>query len=336
MNKLSILVLTIGIAALAVGAVSAQQIGDEPALFVDATAAVSDGDGGYSLGPAALTLQEAGGVLTGIGVDVPLGEGGASAAADALAIATGYGEGIREPLLQFLSDQAPTLVGEGPVTIQVEAFAMTVDVTGADALEARLGLQRLSYPTDAFGAPAGSLGPDDASVTVRVFSDFECPFCRRYALEVQPMVEETVLAGADVRFEFHHFPLTSIHAHAQPAAEAAQCVQTAAGEDAFWAFHDRLFETQDAWAGAADADAQFGRTLESVLDGQPEAQVQAQRCIEERASRDAVEASTARARELGLSGTPTVFVGPYRMTNFGDGAAYQRLIRLTQVQAERP
>jgi protein-disulfide isomerase len=336
MNTLNRLVLVTLWAAVALGAVSAQQIGDEPALFVDATAAVSNDDDSYAVGPATVTLQDATGVLTEIGIDVPLTDDGAAAAADILAIATGYGEGIREPLLQFLADQAPTLVGEGPVTIQVEAFAMSVDVTGADTPQAQLGLKRLSYPGDAFGAPAGSIGPDDAAVTVRVFSDFECPFCRRYALEVQPMVEDTVLAGADVRFEFHHLPLTSIHTNAQPAAEAAQCVQTAAGQDAFWAFHDRLFETQDAWAGAADADAQFSRTLASVLDGQPEAQLQAESCIEERASRDAVEASTARARELGVSGTPTVFVGPYRMTNFGDAAAYQRLIRLTEAQAERP
>lgn len=324
------------ILAFGLGGAAAQQVGDDAALFIDAVAAAGDGDGAYTLGAVALEVQEAGGLLTGIALEAPLDESGVAAAAGALAIATGYGEGIRQPLVQFLTDQAPTLAGEGPVMLQVEAFAMSVDVEAGDTPVARLGLERLAYPSDAFGAPAASIGPDDAAVAVRVFSDFECPFCRRYALEVQPMVEESVLAGADVRFEFHHLPLTSIHANAQPAAEAAQCVQQAAGVDAFWAFHDRLFETQDAWAGAADADAQFRRALAGVLEGQPEAVQAAEACIDDRATRDTVEASISRARELSVSGTPTVFVGPYRMTNFGDAEAYLRLIRLTEAQAMQP
>lgn len=315
---------------------TAQQVGDDAALFVDAVAAVGDGDGGYTLGSVVLDVREVDGLLTGIALEAPLDESGVASAAGALAVATGYGEGIRQPLEQFLTEQAPTLEGEGPVMLQVEAFAMSVEVEAGDTPLARLGLERLAYPSDAFGAPAASIGPEDAAVAVRVFSDFECPFCRRYALEVQPMVEESVLVGTDVRFEFHHLPLTSIHTNAQPAAEAAQCVERVAGNDAFWLFHDRLFETQDAWAGADDAGAQFKRTLAGVLEGQPQAVQEVEACIDERTSRDAVEASVSRARELSVSGTPTVFVGPYRMTNFGDAAAYQRLIRLTEAQAGQP
>jgi protein-disulfide isomerase len=80
-------------------------------------------------------------------------------------------------------------------------------------------------------------GPSDALVTIVEFSDFECPYCGR----VQPTLR-TVLSGAgsDVRIVFKHFPL-SMHAHARPAAIAADCAHA---QGRFWEFHDLVFDGQ--------------------------------------------------------------------------------------------
>ena len=57
-----------------------------------------------------------------------------------------------------------------------------------------------------------------------------------------------------VRYIFRNFPLSSIHPHAQKAAEAAEC----AGEQGkYWEMHDLLFAGQEQWSGSADAVATF-------------------------------------------------------------------------------
>lgn len=83
-------------------------------------------------------------------------------------------------------------------------------------------------------------GPDDAPVTIVEFSDFQCPFCRKFA----QMLEEAVSGNTEMaRVIFRHFPLRN-HAWARVAAEGAACagLQNPRG---FWSLHDALFRNQD-------------------------------------------------------------------------------------------
>jgi protein-disulfide isomerase len=83
-------------------------------------------------------------------------------------------------------------------------------------------------------------GPDDATVTLVEYGDFECPYCG----QAYPIVQEVQRRlGGRLRFVFRNFPLTQIHPHAEHAAEAAEA---AAARGKFWAMHDVLFEHQSA------------------------------------------------------------------------------------------
>ncbi|RPJ53040.1 MAG: DsbA family protein, partial [Acidobacteria bacterium] len=54
-------------------------------------------------------------------------------------------------------------------------------------------------------------------------SDFQCPYCRRFAVETFPTLDQEYIATGKVRWVFVNFPLTSIHANAVPAAQVATC-----------------------------------------------------------------------------------------------------------------
>jgi protein-disulfide isomerase len=83
-------------------------------------------------------------------------------------------------------------------------------------------------------------GPANAPVTMVVFSDFECPYCKKMKLLID--AEPLRNSGDSVRLVFRHMPMPQ-HGWAQHAAEAATCAEfQSAG--AFWALRDRLFDNQ--------------------------------------------------------------------------------------------
>lgn len=97
-------------------------------------------------------------------------------------------------------------------------------------------IEPLRFNVNAAGRP--SQGPATAPVTLVLFSDFQCPYCKGMR---DTLHEITKNYGKKVRLVFRQFPLTSIHPLAQKAAEASLC---AASQGRFWEMHDLLFEDQ--------------------------------------------------------------------------------------------
>jgi protein-disulfide isomerase len=89
---------------------------------------------------------------------------------------------------------------------------------------------------------APTKGPASAKVVIQEFSDFQCPFCSR----VLPTIDQiTKDYGDKVRIVWRDYPLP-FHKDAQPAAQAAREVFAQKGDKAFWAYHDLLFQNQNA------------------------------------------------------------------------------------------
>lgn len=89
------------------------------------------------------------------------------------------------------------------------------------------------------------LGRMDAPVTLVEYGDYECPFCAA----AHPIVKAIeAQAGDAVRYVFRHFPMTTVHPHAEMAAEAAEA---AGRQGRFWDMHDVLYANQHQLDGAA-------------------------------------------------------------------------------------
>ena len=252
--------------------------------------------------------------------------------AELIAAATGYGSSIEGPVANFLATRLSELAGRGEAALGVEQYGLVLDVTGEQApytVEFRLSLQEVS--AEAFPEARHAIGSADARYVVREFSDFQCPYCASFAGQMLPLIKEQLLARGDVRFEYHHFPLTSIHANAAPAAEAAECVTAANAPADFWTYHDALFTRQRAWGGLGDPYPYFIRLAGDLglsSDGVAE-------CLEEGSFRDEVSRSfDVAARQLGLTGTPTLFLNGYKVQNYLDIQTYLELIELVDAFAD--
>jgi protein-disulfide isomerase len=97
-------------------------------------------------------------------------------------------------------------------------------------------------------AQSRSKGAETATVLVYEISDFQCPYCRQFAVDVFPQIDSAYIRTNRVRWVFVSLPMPS-HMNAWVAAEAALCAGAVSGR--FWPLHDRLFEAQSEWATAA-------------------------------------------------------------------------------------
>lgn len=140
------------------------------------------------------------------------------------------------------------------------------------------------------------LGNPSAPVTMVEFSDFQCPFCKRMWATTLPQIKEKYVKTGKVKFVYRDFPISSIHEHAQKAAEAAQCAHE---QGKFWEYHDMLFENQSA-LGVANFK-KWAREL--GLDG-----ASFDQCLESDKYKAEVEKDLADGTLLGVQGTPGTFV----------------------------
>jgi len=85
------------------------------------------------------------------------------------------------------------------------------------------------------------LGDPGASVKLVEFSDFECPFCKRAHPTLKQIMAEYGETG-QVAWVYRHFPLDTLHKKARKEAQASECANELGGNDAFWAYIDRIYE----------------------------------------------------------------------------------------------
>lgn len=155
------------------------------------------------------------------------------------------------------------------------------------------------------------LGPADASVVIVEFADFECPVCRYYNRGVLRAIRERF--PRDVAIIYRHWPL-SYHDNAYAAAAASEC---AAAQGKFEAFHDTLFEQQDA-LGRKSFDtfaAESGVPDLEAFKG----------CVAHGGKVPAIEDDIAMALGLGAPGTPTFVINGVVRNNV-DSAAFEALV----------
>jgi protein-disulfide isomerase len=144
-------------------------------------------------------------------------------------------------------------------------------------------------------------GSPTAPLTIYELSDFQCPYCRRQALDVLPTLEKEFIATGKVRWIFLNLPITQLHPNASAAAEFAMC---AAKIDRFWPVHDLLFTYQDKWAPLKDP----GPFLITLADSAGIPRDSLTGCLQNHETRALVQAEAEGAARSGVSSTPTVYI----------------------------
>lgn len=149
----------------------------------------------------------------------------------------------------------------------------------------------------AYAASGHHIGPENAPVTITVFSDFQCPFCKRFA---EAFREAQDSMGEGITLRYRHFPMTAIHPQARALAMGSIC---AAKVGQFESFHDAVFAKQDSLAVLP-----LSRLAE--LSGIRDTNL-FNSCLKDDSTRLIVEQDIDAGKDLGVRGTPAVLINQY-------------------------
>lgn len=81
-------------------------------------------------------------------------------------------------------------------------------------------------------------GQANARFTLIEYSDFECPFCKKFHVTAEQFVKQ----NPDVNWVYRHFPLDFHNPGAQKQAEAAECAGELLGNKGYWDYSRLIFE----------------------------------------------------------------------------------------------
>src|SRR3989344_2814463 len=154
-----------------------------------------------------------------------------------------------------------------------------------------------------------------APVTFIVFGDYQCPFCGATSgfnaqtiaslrssnpnwQPPEPNIFKDYVASGKVRVVYRDFPLDQIQPYARPAAEAAECARD---QNKYWAYHDKLFQSQAQLS--TDVNFYVGIASDRGLNA-----TQFEACVKSRKYKDEVEKDYQDGLKAGVNGTPGNFV----------------------------
>jgi protein-disulfide isomerase len=154
-------------------------------------------------------------------------------------------------------------------------------------------------------------GSEKAPVTVVKFEDFQCPFCK----QVQPTFNELLSRyNGKVRLVHKDLPLESIHPQARQAAEAARCAYE---QGKFWEYHDKLYANSPK--ASADDLKSYAKEVDLDVDS-------FDRCFANGKYKAVVQKDLKEGAQLGLTGTPTIFINGREISGNQPLEAFEAII----------
>lgn len=145
------------------------------------------------------------------------------------------------------------------------------------------------------------IGAENPIATFVVFTDFQCPYCKKAEQKLDAILRQYPQETALI---FKNFPIASLHPQADIAARAA----FAAGQqEKFWEMHDVLFSASGSELSRERIDemaAGLGLDLEKFQED-----------FESTAATEAIDSDRKLGEQLGVKGTPTLFINGRLITS---------------------
>ncbi len=160
-------------------------------------------------------------------------------------------------------------------------------------------------PFPAALAHGRSLGSANAPLKLDEWEDFQCPYCDNYSVNIEPHLISQYVSSGQLEITYHDYSF--IGQESFTAAVAARC---AGDQGQFWAFMEYLFANQ-----GTENSGTFNQALYDGIAGRLSLdQARFNQCLSDPSMLSAVQAETDQGKQLGITGTPTLFLNGKQYT----------------------
>ncbi len=173
------------------------------------------------------------------------------------------------------------------------------------------------------------LGDKKAPVEIIEFSDYQCPFCRKFWTETFSQLKKDYIDTGKVKFVYRDFPLESIHPASMPSAIALECVREKGGDAAYYKMHDKVFSEGNILDGGTPTSpvtktAQFGPT--ELKKWAKDLGYDITSCLDSNKYKSEVQKDQADGAAVGVQGTPAFFINGKLLSGAQPYSAFKQAI----------
>lgn len=148
------------------------------------------------------------------------------------------------------------------------------------------------------------LGDSDAPITLIEFSDYECPFCKRYFEQTLPQIKEEYIDTGKVKMVYRDLPLSFHDPLATLQAAAANCAREQGGDSKYFEYHDEIFKRTASNGNGMEEEELYTIASDIGLDN-----AEFTTCFTNEENKKEITNDLADAGKVGATGTPTFFIG---------------------------
>ncbi|RPJ29644.1 MAG: DsbA family protein [Chloroflexi bacterium] len=207
---------------------------------------------------------------------------------------------------------------------QIRSFSETPVAAVTPAVDEIATIVPVALPN----AEGLSLGDPNAPVIIDVFEDFQCPACKFFTESIETLVIEDLVATGKARYVFHNYPFLDGEGageggESDQAANASMCANE---QGKFWEMHHAIYANWNGEHQGAFSDTRLQAMAESIgLDMNT-----FNECFSTNKYEADIQADLDLGEEMGVSGTPTVFVNGDRVGQPGKIATYEEIVQAVE------
>ncbi|MGE3856517.1 MAG: DsbA family protein [Dehalococcoidia bacterium] len=174
-------------------------------------------------------------------------------------------------------------------------------------------------------------GDPNAPVKIIEFADFQCPFCKQWADQVEPKLVEEFINNGTASLQYVSFAF--LGQESRRAAEAAEC---AADQGFFWQYHDLLFLRQGKENSGVYSTGNLKRFAEELKQHEPKFDTSKfGQCLDSGEKEGAVDAQIKQARDAGVQSTPSFLINGTPMSGVQPIEVFRQAIQAAAAAANR-
>lgn len=173
------------------------------------------------------------------------------------------------------------------------------------------------------GSPV--LGEKNAQVTIIEFSDYQCPFCRKFWQDTLPSIKKDYIDTGKVKLVYKDFPL-GFHPGAIPYAQAARCAREKGGDEAYFKMHDKIFQEQNKLDGGTVQSTIEYPGDETLKKWAKDIGYDIGSCLDSDKYKSEVQNDLSEGSSAGIQGTPGFFVNGQLVSGAQPFSVFKQLI----------